>query len=467
MWNITGLLLRIALCMGLHRDGSHFPRDVSPLDAELRRRVWWHICFADTRTGDCQVLQAGLNESMFDTAFPGNLDDADFGPDVETLPEERKGFTDTSLCRIRCYLWRFDRNSRRFNTAPPGSNADENNVRTDNTLTAAKQKLLAETKSNLEAVLSSYCGSLEQASATAQELSTYTRTLACLELGRFELMICLADDREATATASTSTSTISIRSSRPDQRRQSFLLAFACLDHENRMREGHWGWTLRDSIPWHILTALLIRLGGSPWCPTYERVWHTALKTLDDIPSAKRLAPLWKPLKQLIASVECHRNEEIQRLRGEGGAQPAALDLLGVFTGMGAVAPELSTDGGLGFDLAEAEARLALEEDVSTGKMACLSAFAGKTGLGDVATLPDFMDSSWLSIGRSASEEQAMSFEPLGRGSATTVDFGSVEVANPPFDAAACVPGGMSFEHGQSMANDLDTLNLDGVDWLS
>lgn len=39
VWSLTGLALRIAQSLGLHRDGSKF--GLSPFDTEMRRRLWW------------------------------------------------------------------------------------------------------------------------------------------------------------------------------------------------------------------------------------------------------------------------------------------------------------------------------------------------------------------------------------------------------------------------------------------
>lgn len=47
IWTLTGLIVRIAQNLGIHRDGSHF--NVSPFEIEMRRRLWWQICLLDAR----------------------------------------------------------------------------------------------------------------------------------------------------------------------------------------------------------------------------------------------------------------------------------------------------------------------------------------------------------------------------------------------------------------------------------
>ena len=39
-WQLTGVIIRVALKMGYHRDGSHFP-NISVYEAEMRRRTWY------------------------------------------------------------------------------------------------------------------------------------------------------------------------------------------------------------------------------------------------------------------------------------------------------------------------------------------------------------------------------------------------------------------------------------------
>jgi hypothetical protein len=42
VWTLTGLLNRMAIGIGLHRDGSYF--NLSPFQTEMRRRLWWQVC---------------------------------------------------------------------------------------------------------------------------------------------------------------------------------------------------------------------------------------------------------------------------------------------------------------------------------------------------------------------------------------------------------------------------------------
>jgi len=50
IWTLTGLVVRIAQTLGVHRDGLHF--NLPPFEIEMRRRLWWQICILDVRASE-------------------------------------------------------------------------------------------------------------------------------------------------------------------------------------------------------------------------------------------------------------------------------------------------------------------------------------------------------------------------------------------------------------------------------
>ncbi len=90
--------------MGLHRDGERF--GLKPLDTELRRRLWWHICFLDLRSSEYHGVRAHRARGFFDTKFPLNINDSDITPDMTRAPPERDGVTETTFTLIRCETMR-------------------------------------------------------------------------------------------------------------------------------------------------------------------------------------------------------------------------------------------------------------------------------------------------------------------------------------------------------------------------
>ncbi|KAL8766431.1 MAG: hypothetical protein Q9209_006807 [Squamulea sp. 1 TL-2023] len=95
---LVGTALRIAECMGLHRDGTEY--GFGPVEIHVRRLIWYHICFLDIRTCEAQGPRPHIRSDEFDTQFPLNVDDEDLEmPDPPTVSASR--WTDMTLTLIR------------------------------------------------------------------------------------------------------------------------------------------------------------------------------------------------------------------------------------------------------------------------------------------------------------------------------------------------------------------------------
>lgn len=94
-WILVGIILRLALRMGYHRDPSHFPR-FTPLQAEMRRRLFFVLHAMDIMLSLQLGLPRLIKDGHWDTQPPRNLLDTDFSSDTTELPESRPG-TDITL----------------------------------------------------------------------------------------------------------------------------------------------------------------------------------------------------------------------------------------------------------------------------------------------------------------------------------------------------------------------------------
>ena len=95
---LVGTAIRLAECMGLHRD----PQDVyglPPVDCQVRRMIWFELCFLDFRTGEIQGPRPCIRREDYDTRFPLNIDDKDLMSG--RVEESNTRFTDMTLSRIR------------------------------------------------------------------------------------------------------------------------------------------------------------------------------------------------------------------------------------------------------------------------------------------------------------------------------------------------------------------------------
>ncbi|RMJ12244.1 hypothetical protein CDV36_008128 [Fusarium kuroshium] len=167
VWPMMGLVLRLAKSVGLHRDDDEHAR--SQFERETRRRLWWQICFVDSQSRRVEAPELSITPSSFDTSIPSNLDDMDLLDDVSShLPPSHEKPTATTLCLIRCELWRLTQSLRDDATKSPESQLE----------------LLNLTKTKIE---TKYLGHLQ----LDKPWDSFIRTMATLFFSKVvELLIC-------------------------------------------------------------------------------------------------------------------------------------------------------------------------------------------------------------------------------------------------------------------------------------
>lgn len=103
IWSIVSQLFRVAQTMGMHRD-SWTMLDLTPVEVEVRRRIWWHLCFLDVRLSKINGHEPLQHQIFFDTRIPLNINDEDIQARSTAPPVERTEATEMSFCRMRCHL---------------------------------------------------------------------------------------------------------------------------------------------------------------------------------------------------------------------------------------------------------------------------------------------------------------------------------------------------------------------------
>ncbi|KPM42527.1 hypothetical protein AK830_g4060 [Neonectria ditissima] len=88
IWLVFGVIIRLALRMGYHRDPGHYP-EISAFDGEMRRRVWATLLPLDILTSGQIGLPWMIKLSLVDTQSPRNLLDGDFNEETSILPSAR------------------------------------------------------------------------------------------------------------------------------------------------------------------------------------------------------------------------------------------------------------------------------------------------------------------------------------------------------------------------------------------
>ncbi|KAF7552677.1 hypothetical protein G7Z17_g4171 [Cylindrodendrum hubeiense] len=109
-WIISGMLIRMAQKMGLHKDGETL--NLTPFEAEMRRRLWWQILMSDTK----YAIASGFHEPLltwnWDTKFPHNVNDADLFPNFMEPIRPRESPTEMGFYLLLCEICQFSIENR-------------------------------------------------------------------------------------------------------------------------------------------------------------------------------------------------------------------------------------------------------------------------------------------------------------------------------------------------------------------
>ncbi|EXJ78104.1 hypothetical protein A1O3_09265 [Capronia epimyces CBS 606.96] len=88
VWVLVGMIARLAMRMGYHRDAKLFP-NLTPFEGEMRRRVWTFVRTADLLFSFQVALPSMIRIGDSDTELPRNIYDDEFDEDSVSLPPAR------------------------------------------------------------------------------------------------------------------------------------------------------------------------------------------------------------------------------------------------------------------------------------------------------------------------------------------------------------------------------------------
>lgn len=97
-----GAVIRLAECMGLHRDPSSYSSN--PVEIHIRRLIWYQICFLDVRTCEATGPRPQIRRDEYDTRLPLNIEDDELelaAQRGENITQDSKSFTSMTITRMR------------------------------------------------------------------------------------------------------------------------------------------------------------------------------------------------------------------------------------------------------------------------------------------------------------------------------------------------------------------------------
>ncbi len=95
---LVGAAVRMAECMGLHRDGDAY--GLTPLETHVRRLIWHQLCFLDIRTCEAQGPRPAIRREDYDTKLPLNCEESEL-TDAVVPPQAAEHWTSTLLPLVR------------------------------------------------------------------------------------------------------------------------------------------------------------------------------------------------------------------------------------------------------------------------------------------------------------------------------------------------------------------------------
>ncbi|KAM0300277.1 hypothetical protein HYE67_010532 [Fusarium culmorum] len=270
---LTGLVLRLAKGAGLHREDDSDQHN--QLQREIRRRLWWQICFVDSASRRPDASDLSVTPASFSTGLPTNINDIDIDSSTSQMPDPNQGSTGVTLCLIRCELWYLTQAIRADRT-----NSLETKLGLFNAL---KQK-----------VENTYFQHLQP----NKPWDSFIRTMAKLFFAKVELVIRRRPkDQQPT-----------------DELLRPSIEVIRCVQLlKSESSWEKWRWQLQGQMPWHAIGVFLRQVSHCSWTQELEDAWSATVSLKETATKDMKTGYMWKSLMKLYAEAEKHREEELKR----------------------------------------------------------------------------------------------------------------------------------------------------------
>jgi transcription factor-like protein len=293
-WFLAGVLVRIAVSMNLHLDGSKLD-NISTFEVEMRRRLWWQICLIDSRSEHSQVSTFKMSQHMFDTKLPTNNNDVNLDPSMTHPPVNIEGWTDVTPFLLRCEICML---SHRLQAMGPAIvNVNE------------RHELFMRTESRLRTTYLSH-------NDDTHRLQSFFVTSVCFFFTKVKLL--LPSQRFDSDGVPPGPEPASIFASQ-------MLLVENTFRLQNEAAWKGYRWQLRERHPpWNALRFVLEHLRAEKdWRASSDRALRSVKTSLETVSQAARNDPRYQQLLLLLTMAE--KKAEESRHRGDGSSSADAI----------------------------------------------------------------------------------------------------------------------------------------------
>ncbi|KAI1764471.1 putative C6 transcription factor [Hypoxylon sp. FL1150] len=258
LYIFSGVAVRLARKMGLHRDGTSL--GLSPFETEMRRRLWWHLAHMDFRLAEVLGARPSLDLSCGDTKKPLNVDDEDLHPDMVDPPAERDSITPMAPCLIKCEVVEV---LRKFSSTP--GDVRWESLYTPDVSLAKKDAAIAEVQDLWERRFLRYCDPSEPFHTF---VSLMVRSSICkMKLFAHSLRRFASGSRPPAAKIPRSERDIVFDNATK-------LLEYVTLTYEGGHGLEKYMWQIGTSYLWNTVLYVLIEARHRKTGPKVDRLWQ-------------------------------------------------------------------------------------------------------------------------------------------------------------------------------------------------
>ncbi|PSR97230.1 fungal-specific transcription factor domain-domain-containing protein [Coniella lustricola] len=306
-WSLTGLAIRIGQSMGIHRDGTYLP-GLTPLEIEMRRRLFWGLCILDLRSAEDQGTELTITDKMFDTELPLNINDSDLSEETKELPQPRQGVTDMTFSLIRYEVCASARRLYMCSATSPATCTQEAAISMEERESMVRL-IYRDVEEKYFKDASTSCNAQLWTAANIARVIVAKMTLVV-----YQPVLLPGPDGQLLS----------------EEIRQRIITAATEIFEYNHQlnsdpRSRQWKWLFQTYTQWHAVAYVLLEVGRRPWSAAMERAW-AALNSVLASPSPQDLdriaghTSVWLPLKKIFLKAKKHREAEISRLKANPDA---------------------------------------------------------------------------------------------------------------------------------------------------
>ena len=285
VWSMVGLLVRLAMKLGLHRDPTDL--GLSPFMSEMRRRLWWQIYILDIRTAEDSDIDPFICEHIFNTKFPTNINDVDLDINMTHSISGVQHRTEMLFTLLRFEVSYAARN------IVFSSNFTANNERSELS-SKERNKLLEDLVARLQDKYFKYCD-------PQVPICFFSETAARMVITKMKLTVNHPAINESSGISTEIIKDLILRSI------EIIEGAHFLRTHDKYSR---WVWLFEKYVEWDAVAFLLHVLSAVPLFVPHERAWNAIDVFFNDWKGRGVDLERWQRLEKLRTKAAGRRSKE-------------------------------------------------------------------------------------------------------------------------------------------------------------